>query len=80
MAYPPIAQLSISRASFPVQTIETGWHVLGSLYGDYSTRFFVFYATIGHASTGGGLGGYNAVQPGWVQTWVQTPLCTSVGG
>lgn len=62
-----IAQMAISRASFPIQTVETGWHVLGSLYGDYSTRFFVFYTTNGYASTGGGLGGYNAVQPGWVQ-------------
>lgn len=52
----------------PKETIEAGWHVLGSLYGDYATRFFVYFTVNGYKEVGPLKGGYNMKQNGWVQT------------
>jgi len=64
------AQVAIGRLyhkTLPHETVEAGWHVLGRLNGDFTTRFFVFYTTTGYATAGDFKGGYNMNQAGWVQ-------------
>ncbi|MDI1431557.1 neprosin family prolyl endopeptidase [Polyangium sorediatum] len=64
------AEVAISRLHHPTlphETIEAGWHVLGGKYGNFTTRFFIYYTTTGYAETGNGKGGYNMDHAGWVQ-------------
>jgi len=67
------SQISVSVGVSPSksaanETVEAGWHVLGALYGDFATRFFVFFTTNGYTEQGPLKGGYNMLQSGWVQT------------
>jgi hypothetical protein len=69
------AQIAVTAGGSPtpLETVEAGWHVLGSRYGDFSTRFFVYFTTNGYTEQGPLKGGYNMVQSGWVQTSRTTP-------
>nr|XP_010923377.2 uncharacterized protein LOC105046489 [Elaeis guineensis] len=46
-----------------INTIEAGWHVMPSLYGDDRTRLFAFWTADNYAS----IGCYNLLCPGFVQ-------------
>jgi hypothetical protein len=61
-----IAPVAISRGT-PLQTVEVGKIELQSLNGDLKPHFFTYYMTNGYASSGDGVGGYNALFDGWVQ-------------
>jgi hypothetical protein len=64
-----LAQIAVTAktAAGVRQTIEAGWQVQGALYGDFATRFFVFFTTNGYTVFDHNLGGYNTLQSGWVQ-------------
>ncbi len=65
-----LAQIGVARMGHPTlpsETVEAGWHVLGSIYGDFSPRLFVYFTTTGYKAGGNGQGGYNMSQTGWVQ-------------
>ncbi|CAI8583406.1 unnamed protein product [Vicia faba] len=47
-----------------LNSIETGWQVYPQLYGDYHTRFFIYWTGDDYKSTGC----YNLMCPGFVQT------------
>jgi hypothetical protein len=59
-----LAQIWLSKGSgSTVNTIEAGWQVLPSLYGDTTTRLFVYWTADGYANTGC----YNLLCSGFVQ-------------
>ena len=49
------------------QTVESGWHKLPSLYGDWNMHWFIYFTTNGYDHVGHNEGGYNRVFAGWVQ-------------
>jgi hypothetical protein len=50
-----------------LQTLEAGWEVCPTEYGDALPHLFVFYTTNGYTKNGDGLGGMNFDYKGWVQ-------------
>ena len=64
-----LLQIAVARDGVPnknSQTCEAGWmHYPGVVSGD--PFLFTYYTTVGYASSGDNVGGYNADQAGWVQ-------------
>jgi Neprosin len=54
------------NATRSLQTIEVGWQVLPSLYGDKQPHLFTFFRT-DNETVGDYKGGYNQTVKGWVQ-------------
>ncbi|XP_058725816.1 protein neprosin-like [Vicia villosa] len=61
-----LAQMWLIAGSYgkDLNTIEIGWQVYPHLYGDYRTRFFIYWTGDDYKSTGC----YNLICPGFVQT------------
>ncbi len=61
------------------ETVEAGWTVYSGRYGDFATRFFVYFTTNGYKETGANKGGPDRKQAGWVQrstTWTPGAIIT----
>ena len=52
---------------FGRQTVEAGWQVAPSRYGDYAPHLFTYFNTRHYGDTGDGVGGWNQDFKGWVQ-------------
>lgn len=63
-----VAVIAVNSKNEITETIEAGWMVNGALYGDFATRFFVYFTTTGYKESGPNKGGYDMRQVGWVQT------------
>ncbi|CAN8255098.1 unnamed protein product [Cochlearia groenlandica] len=60
-----LAQIWLSAGtSYEINTIEAGWQVLKSKYGDYNPRFFIYWTADSYITTGC----YNLDCPGFVTT------------
>jgi len=63
-----IVQTWLSNSQNPhLQTLEAGWEVCPTEYGDALPHLFVFYTTNGYTKNGDDLGGMNFDYKGWVQ-------------
>ncbi|RVX11413.1 hypothetical protein CK203_019685 [Vitis vinifera] len=72
-----ISQIWVLAGSFEgsdLNSVEAGWHVLPNLYGDNSTRLFVYWTADGYQSTGC----YNTLCPGFVQVDKEIVVGTAI--
>lgn len=68
MSLGQIGVFAVDESGNIKESVEAGWIVYQRRYGDFATRFFVYFTTTGYKETGPNKGGPDEKQLGWVQT------------